>query len=215
MLTVSAADVDVVLASDGSELVHIGGKLGELDVNGGAHAGSEVGGAGGDVTKMLVVGESSLGLDNGSSLGESLEDLADVGSLLHGDDTELVLFVDPDEEGLLVVVEDTTGFGPLTLETARLKVLVAALEKEVILDERFTIGVAHGSEGVVLALEFTCQGVESRDDLGLNLAALLSSAGSAEGVVGEVPGDSDSGRVDHAILVSGEVGALQLSVVHV
>ena len=128
MLTVSATDLDVVFVGDGLELLLLLRKLGELDVNRGAHTSTAVGGAGGDVTKMLVVSELSLGLDESSGLGESLEDLADVGSLLHGDNTELILLIDPDEESLGVVVEDATGLRPLTLETTGLEVLVATLK---------------------------------------------------------------------------------------
>ena len=128
MLAVSATDLDVVLVGDGLELILLLSKLGELDVNRGAHTSTAVGGAGGDVTKMLVVSELSLGLDESSGLGESLEDLADVGALLHGDNTELILLIDPDEESLGVVVEDATGLRPLTLETTGLEVLVATLK---------------------------------------------------------------------------------------
>ena len=45
---------------------------------------------------------------------ESLEDLPDVPRLLHRDDPEVIFFVDPDQEVLLVVVPDTTSIGPVT-----------------------------------------------------------------------------------------------------
>ena len=77
---------------------------------------------------MLIVGELGLRLNLGGSDGESLEDLADVRSLLHRDDTELVLLVHPHEERLGVVVEDAASFGPLALKTAGFEVLVAALK---------------------------------------------------------------------------------------
>lgn len=64
--------------------------------------------------------EFSLLLDGGSGTGESLEDSSDVSTGLHGDDTELILFIDPDEEGLVVIVEDTSAIGPVTVETASL-----------------------------------------------------------------------------------------------
>ena len=128
VLAMSATDLDVVLVCDSLELVLMLGKLGELDVNRGAHSSTAVGWAGSDVAKMLVVGELGLLLNLGGGDGESLEDLADVGALLHRDDTKLVLLVDPDEERLGVVVEDATGLRPLTLETAGFKVLVAALK---------------------------------------------------------------------------------------
>ena len=60
-------------------------------------------------------------LDVGSSAGESVEDCVDVSTGLHGDDTELILFIDPDEEGLGIIVEDTSAFGPFTVKTASLQ----------------------------------------------------------------------------------------------
>jgi hypothetical protein len=44
---------------------------------------------------------------------------------LHGDDSELVLLVDPDEEGLGVVVEDASAAWPVTVEVAGLKESIA------------------------------------------------------------------------------------------
>ena len=123
-----SSDLNVILVSNRLEVYHLCTELGKLDVDGSTHASATVGGAGGDVTKMLVVSELSLGLDESSGLGESLEDLADVGALLHGDNTELILLIDPDEESLGVVVEDATGLRPLTLETTGLEVLVATLK---------------------------------------------------------------------------------------
>merc|ERR1712038_960162 len=99
---------------------------------------------------MLVVGETSLLLNLISGSGESLEDLTDVGSHLHGDDTELILFVNPNEEGLGIVVEDATSLGPFALETAGLQVLVTTLEEEVISNELLLLIIGHGGKGVVL-----------------------------------------------------------------
>jgi len=47
--------------------------------------------------------------------GEAIKDRPDVPALLHGDDAELVLLVDPGEEGLLLVVEDAPPLRPVTL----------------------------------------------------------------------------------------------------
>jgi len=118
VLTVSTADLDVVLVGDSLELGHVLGKLGELDVDGSAESCAEVSGAGGDVTEMVVMSELADGLNVGGGAGETLENGVDIGTLLHGDDTELIFFIDPDEESLGVIVEDTTALGPVTVETA-------------------------------------------------------------------------------------------------
>jgi hypothetical protein len=214
VLAVGAADLDVVLVGDSLHLVLFLLELREVDVDGGTHAGTEVGGAGRDVAEVVVVGELGDFLDLGGGDGEALEDLADVGALLHGDDAELVLFVDPHEEGLVVVVENATSLGPLTLKTAGLEVLVSALEKEVVGDEGVALGVGHRGERIVLALEFAVEGGEGLGDFGLDLAALLGGDGGAEGEFGEVAGDTDAGGVDHLVFVGGEVGAAEFGVVH-
>jgi len=164
---------------------------------------------------MLVVGEFGDLLNLSRGNGESLEDLTDVGSLLHGDDTELILLVNPDEESLVVVMEDSTGLWPLTLKSAGLEILVSSLEKEVILDELLLVRLAHAGEGVVSSLEFAIEGRKSSDNLTLNLSSLLGGDSGSEWVVGQVTGNSDSGGVDHTVLISWEVWAVELSEVHV
>ena len=67
---------------------------------------------------MVVMSKLADSFDFGSSSAESVENLNDTGSLLHGDDSKLILFVDPDEEGLGVVVEDTSAGWPVSVEIA-------------------------------------------------------------------------------------------------
>lgn len=47
----------------------------------------------------------------------------------------MVLLIDPDEESLVVIVENTSSFGPVTFEEGRLEVLVVTLEEEVVIGE--------------------------------------------------------------------------------
>jgi len=153
-------------------------------------------------------------LNLGGSNGETLEDLTDVGALLHGNDSELILLVNPDEESLGVVVEDTTALGPFTLKTAGLEVLVATLEEEVVSDKGVTLSGGHFREGVVLALKVTIKGIKSLDDQSLSLKTVFSADGGSEGEISEITCNTDSGRVDHCVLISWEVGAVKLVDVH-
>jgi len=109
VLSVDSSDLDVVLVGDLVEEGLVVHELGELDVNGSSESGSEVGGARGDVTKVVVVRELAFLLDESAGSAESVEDLADSSSLLHGDNSELILLVDPDDETLGLVVEDTSA----------------------------------------------------------------------------------------------------------
>ena len=94
----------------------------------GAHAGAQVGGARVDVSKLggdlEVLARFSLdGIsDSLDTPGETLENTLDITTLLHGDDTELILLIDPDQESLGGIVEDTTALGPVTLHTGNLQV---------------------------------------------------------------------------------------------
>jgi hypothetical protein len=67
------------------------------------------------------VGELDDFLDLSSTAGKAVEDAVDVSTGLHRNDAELILFIDPDEEGLLFVVENTTTVGPVTVEATGLE----------------------------------------------------------------------------------------------
>ena len=102
------------------------GPAGEVHVNGGPHAGAEVGGAGVDEAVLLgarvvLAGLGLHGVTHGlDAAGEAGEHSLDVSALLHGDDAGLVLLVDPHQEGLGVVVEDATALGPVALHASNL-----------------------------------------------------------------------------------------------
>merc|ERR1719272_573499 len=93
-------------------------EVGELNHGTGSETCSEVGGAGEDETEMVVVHEvvsvvlEDL-LDFGGGVGESNKDGLDVVTLLHGDNSHVILLVDPDKEVHGFVVEDTSGVGPV------------------------------------------------------------------------------------------------------
>ena len=135
---------------------------GEVNVDGGAHAGAQVGGAGVDVAELGAEEEflAGLGLDGVTdgldTAGKTLEDAQDIAAALHGDDTELILLVDPDQEGLGVVVEDATALGPVALHTGDLQVRVSGHEEEVVIDELLADLLIHASQGVVVASKVTC-----------------------------------------------------------
>lgn len=118
VLSVDASDLHLVSVGDLLEDLLLFHELGQVDVHRGSHGGSEVGGTGRDVTEMVITGEFCDRFDVGGGSAQSLEDSSDISALLHGDDSQLILFVDPDEEGLGVVVEDTSARRPVSVESA-------------------------------------------------------------------------------------------------
>ena len=69
--------------------------------------------------------KASYFFDLSSSNGKSAENCANVSTHLHGDDPELVFFVDPDEEALGSVVEDSSAAGPVAVQSAGLQEAVS------------------------------------------------------------------------------------------
>ena len=68
---------------------------------------------------MLVMSKLNIScLEMSNSSAESVKDLDDTGVLLHGDDSELILLVNPDQEGLGVVVENSSSGRPVSVEDA-------------------------------------------------------------------------------------------------
>jgi hypothetical protein len=95
VLTESATHLQVMLNAPFLEVWLFAHAL-KLDVNGSAEGCSEVGGACCDVAEMWVNGELEFARHDVHNGYESLVYLTDISALLHGDDADLVLFVDPD-----------------------------------------------------------------------------------------------------------------------
>jgi len=169
------------------ELLLVLGKAGKLDVDTGTETSSEIGWASEDESEMLIphVLVATLlheGLDLGQALAETPEDALDVSTLLHRDDSQVILLVDPDQEGLGVVVPDATTIGPVAGHTgAGEKGRDGLVEEEVIGDQLILLGVGHLGKRVVLTLELTLEAGEGIDGDLLDGAALTTSAVGRKG----------------------------------
>jgi len=178
------------------------GPSGKVNVDGGSHASSKIGWAGVDVSVLLGEGIvlARLGLDGIAnsldSTGKTSEDSLDVSSLFHGDDTGLILLIDPHKEGLSVIVEDSTTLGPVTLHTSNCQVSVSADKKEVVIDELLSDSFIHASEWVVLASKISIESLKGRGHHLLNVNSLLlgDSGGETESI--NITSNTDTGRVD-------------------
>ena len=134
---------------------------GQVNVDRGPHASAKVGGAGMQEAQLGVEHEvlARLGLDrvlNGlDALGQPLKDTTYIATLLHRNDSELILLIDPDEEGLGRVVENAPALRPVTLHSSSNQVLVARDEKEVVIDQLLPVLLVHAKKGVVFAGQLT------------------------------------------------------------
>jgi len=204
--TTGSALLETEEVEDFVQLLLVLGQGGKLDVDTGAEASSQVGWAGQDVAEMLVphVRVAALlhqGLDLGQALAETLEDSLDITTLLHGDDAEMVLLVDPDQEGLGVVMPDTATVGPVTGHTgAGEEGRDGLVEEEVIGDQLILLGVGHLGKRVVLALELTLEAGEGIDGDLLNGTTLTTRAVGGKGDSLDGAAGTDAGR-ENVLLV--------------
>jgi len=218
-LSPGSTGLDSELLASGLQLVNsLLGPSGKVDVHGGAHASSKIGGAGVDVAVLLIQTEvlANLSLDavadSLDSSGETTEDSLDIATLLHGDDAELILLVDPDKEGLGIVVVDTAALGPVALHAGNSQVAITGHEEEVIVDQLLADLLVHAGERVVGAGEVTGHLGESLGDNLLNTDALLlgDSGGETESINGTT--DANTGGVDGDIGVDVSLNLLNIHV---
>lgn len=60
-------------------------------------------------------------LDLSSTASKTLKDASDVGTRLHTDDSELVLLIHPNQESLILVMENTATVWPVAIQAASLQ----------------------------------------------------------------------------------------------
>jgi len=203
------------------ELLLVLGKAGKLDVDTGTETSSEIGWASEDESEMLIphVLVPTLlheGLDLGQALAETPEDALDVSTLLHRDDSQVILLVDPDQEGLGVVVPDATTVGPVTGHTsAGEEGRDGLVEEEVVVDQLILLSVRHLRQGVVLALEITLETREGIDGNLLDGTTLTAGAVRWERDVLDGAASADAGGEDILVIedTALEVGGVQVGLV--
>merc|ERR1712038_656166 len=190
----------------------------KVNMDRGSHTSSQVGWARVDVTILPVQTEvlSRFFLDRVSNSLDtsckSLKDTLDISTLLHGDNSELILFIDPDKEGLGSIVEDTSALRPVSLHTSNSKVSVSRDEEEVVINKLLSDLLIHASQGVVFTSKITREGSGGILHKVLNTKTLLfgDSGGKTKSVNGTT--NPDSGRVDWNIRVN---VAIDLTSIHV
>jgi 16S rRNA G966 N2-methylase RsmD len=109
-------------------------------VNRGSQCGSKVSWARSDVTQSFIEGELNHLLDVFAGSAKSVKDCLDVSAWLHGNYSQLILFVDPDQESLVIVVENASSVRPVSIKADCFKESVTLLEKEVIINKLLSLG---------------------------------------------------------------------------
>jgi len=190
----------------------------EVNVNRGTHTSSKVGGARVDESVLLrkskVLAAFSLDRvsDSLDTTSKTLKDTLDISSLLHGDNSHLIFFIDPEKEGLGIIVEDTTTLRPVTLHTSNSKIAVSTDKEEVVINKLLANRLFHSSKRVVLASKIISELGESAAHQLLNINTLL--LGDSRGKTISINGTSntDTGGVNwnSRVNVSSDLGSIHV-----
>jgi hypothetical protein len=86
----------------------------------------------------------------------------------------LIFLVDPGQESLVGVVENTSAFGPVTVKAARLEETVSLFKEEVIVNQLLLLFCSHRSERVISSSKLTSEIGESQLSVLLNFVTLLT-----------------------------------------
>merc|ERR1712165_696817 len=174
----------------------------EVNMHGSSHASTKIGWAGMDVTVFGVETEvlSRLlfdGVTNSlDASGESLKDTLDISTLLHGNDSELIFFIDPDKESLGSIVEDASTLRPVSLHTSNSEVSVSRDKEEVVVDKLLSDLLVHSSQRIVLSSEVSSEGSSGTLHQLLNTKTLLLGDSRREAKAIDGTSDTDPGRVN-------------------
>lgn len=214
VFSVDTTNLDVVFLGDSLKSLLVLGQVWQADVDGSSHGSAEVGWARSDETEMVVMGELGNTFELVDSAAKSVKDALNVCTWLHGDDSELILLIDPHEEGLVVVVEDTSAVGPVTVQVASIQETISLLEEEMVGDELFLVSLAHGVEWVELTSEIAFETFAALGDSVHNFVTLFIGDTWSECVGSKVTANTDSGALDHLGFILWERWAVHAVAVH-
>jgi hypothetical protein len=69
----------------------------------------------------------------------------------------LILLVDPDKEGLIVIVVDSSCIRPVSIKASSFKESVSFLEEEVVFDKLLSLLLSQRGESIVFSVELTLE----------------------------------------------------------
>jgi len=148
------------LAGNLFQLGFIGCELRQSDMDRRPDGGAEIGWTESQISKTIIARKWKLRLNGLHCLHETSEDLLEISALLHGDDSQMVLFIAPDEEGLLIVMEDSTTSRPVSARVRRLKESISFLEEKMIVNELLLGVLVHTSKGEVCSLQIAIESLQ-------------------------------------------------------
>lgn len=144
---------------------HLRDQLGNQDVHTASHSSPQIGRAARDAAqrgvghKHVTLSRDFLQafLNRADPVVKSLCNLHHISSVLHADDAQVVAFVDPQQESLVLVVEDTAAQRPVFVVARGSLHGISSAEEEMVRDQPLSLLIGHARMQEKLALKLTLQ----------------------------------------------------------
>merc|ERR1711884_710382 len=90
--------------------------------------------------------------------GKSFKDTFHITTLLHGDDSQLILLIDLDQECLGIIMEYAPALRPVSLHTSNSKVSISRNKEEMIINKLLPDTFIHASEWIIFSSQVSSEG---------------------------------------------------------
>ena len=161
------------------------------------------------------MGKSCDFFDMGTGSRETVKDCLQISSILHRDDSQLVFFVYPHEEGFVFVVEDTSSVRPVSIETYSFKESISLLEQKMILNQLFSLLLSQFVKRIICSSQVPLEAFQCLDDIFLDLNPLLIGYPGSKREPIQVPPHADPRTLDHSCILPCKRWCVELSSVHI
>lgn len=164
---------------------------------------------------MVVVRELSNLFNVGTGSAESVEDGLEISTVLHRDDSKLILLVDPHQESFVLVMEDASAVGPISVETNCLKESVTLFEEEVVVNELLPLLLSHVVQRIIGARKIASEALKCLHNVLFDLKSLFIGDARAKRETFKVTPNPDSGALNHCGIFTSKGRSNELGSVHI
>ncbi len=129
----------MVLICDFIELVLLLAQERQEYVDTGSESSSQVGRTRSYVSQVIIFVKFGYLLYLGTGATQTLKDSTQICTVLHRNDSELVFFIDPNQESFFFVMEDASSIWPVSIESTRFQESVSFLEQEMVFNQLLSL----------------------------------------------------------------------------
>lgn len=147
---------------------------------------------------MMVMNILPYFLNLLSTYGQSLKYCLEIRALLHRNNFQMVFFIDPDQEGLGIVVEDASASWEISVQTSCFLESITWLQQEVFVGEYVKLLFIQITDFVVMTFEVSSEFFQVFGNRLFYFISLVFAKPRTKRISRKVTNSSHPGRENHA-----------------